>query len=387
MKIEVKKISVWFRNYPLARPFKISSGTLNSIPQIFIRAECIYGDKTIIGLGHNSYSLIWADNRNIPLSKKDPEFRKFIKKICLRLKGFKFSTPFDFYRAYVLQNNTGLPDLSYVMGLSLVDLALWDVYAKAKASGVWNLPIVHSYLDYRVPYPRSVMYLAGLDYPLTAVKKAVEKENVHAFKIKLKGDPIWDARRVSKVASVAGVKEITVDANESYASAGKLTLFIESLGPGARRALKFMEQPFSRHSKIKVKEISQIIPVFADESYAFHSDVPELKRLGYAGVSLKPHTKTFTGTLLALKELKKRKMKYSVMDLTTAPPIGYKVGAQTAKYLNTLVPPEANGIQYYRHWKEMKKKVAGKASRLGWGVEEETFTDFFRTSFAKRQRR
>lgn len=374
--LEIETVRVWFAEYPLARPFRISSGSLSSIPQIFISIHCKYGKEKIIGFGHNSYSLIWADHRHLSSLQKDREFRRYLKKSASRLKGIRLGSPFDFYRKFILQSKSELPDLVRLMALSPIDLALWDAWAKARKSPVFKLPIVQKYLDTKKPQIKSVMYLATIGYSLSDIKRDIRREDIHSFKVKLKGDPSWDSMRLNRISCIKGLVSITADANESYTDLKELNKFIDLLSKNTRKILRFVEQPFLRDSDFSVKNISKKIPIFADESYAFHSDIPKLYNLGYFGVSLKPHTKTFSGTLLALKELKKRKMRYSIMDLTTAPPIGYRVGILTAQYLRGETPPESNGKQFYRVWGVGREEFRNSKTLDGWGVLPEEFWKF-----------
>ncbi|KKW41033.1 MAG: hypothetical protein UY91_C0028G0007 [Parcubacteria group bacterium GW2011_GWB1_55_9] len=230
-------------------------------------------------------------------------------------------------------------------------------------------------MDHDRPRTVRVMHLVGMGDPVHSIVRAIKKEGIAHFKIKLGGRPDADAKRVNRIAEIKGVEKVTVDANEAYGSPGDLSNFIGLLGSRALRKLLLIEEPFARNSRTRVNDIGARVPVFADESCADHRDIKKLYAQGYAGVALKPHTKTFSGTLLCLDELRKRRMRWTIMDLTTAPPIGYLVGVACGSRLTTIGGTELNGRQYYKNWKRLIRSFRA-SEPVGWGVSEALFKKY-----------
>lgn len=387
MKITDADIS--FSTYPLRRPLSIASGVIRGVPQVFVKLRINSGRETVIGLGHNSYSPLWADRRNVPINQKDKEIRNTIAAIGLQIQGYQFTHPFDFYREFALKNSNSIPKLAYIMALSPFDLALWDAYAKFQKRHIFRLPEVKKRMSAKSKKFLEVTHLIDLGASLHSVGGVFKREGIASYKIKLCGDPFSDAKRINSFAAVKFIRYILADANEAYASEDELRQCISMLSEKSRKKLIFFEQPFPRDSKylsLKIKGIALV----ADESYADHRDIEEIWRKGYRGVALKPHTKTFSGTLLALNIVKRKAMLSGVMDLTTAPPIGYIVGVLTAAHLPTIGPVELNGRQFYRNWKGLidrgfrhsrdmffcKKgriRIYCDYSKYGWGIEEKQF--------------
>ena len=371
----VKNIEIRFGDYPLKKPLAIASGVIRNVPQMFVVVEVSDGAKTVKGFGHNSISAVWADRRDLPLRERERQIKECVERARRGLRGFAFSTPFDFYTKFALKNRTQLPNLAYVMALSPIDLALWDAYAKLKGKSIFALPEVKSRMDHDRPRTVRVMHLVGMGDPVHSIVRAIEKEGIAHFKIKLGGRPDADAKRVNRIAEIKGVEKVTVDANEAYGSPGDLSNFIGLLGSRALRKLLLIEEPFARNSRTRVNDIGARVPVFADESCADHRDIKKLYAQGYAGVALKPHTKTFSGTLLCLDELRKRRMRRTIMDLTTAPPIGYLVGVACGSRLTTIGGTELNGRQYYKNWKRLIRSFRA-SEPVGWGVSEALFKKY-----------
>lgn len=399
MRLKVSKIDIRFGDYPLQKPFRISSGVIRAVPQMFVEADIVSDGKSVRGFGHNSIGMLWADRREMPLEAKERQLRKCAEKAAKKLRGFAFSTPFDFYKKFVLKNETELPNLAYVMALSPIDLALWDAYAKSRGRNVFDLPEVRKRANGSKPRKVRVVHLVGMDDALDTITRAISTEGVTLFKVKLGGNPQQDAARVNRIAKIKGVTGLSADANEAYGSPEDLRNFVSLLEKRALRKLLLIEQPFFRNSTVSVKNVGIKIPIFADESCADHRDIKKLHKLGYGGVALKPHTKTFSGTLLCLDELRKYRMAWTIMDLTTAPPIGYLVGLMCGSRISSVCGTELNGRQYYKNWnslfalgfsrqrgvfavREGFVRSIGLFEREGWGITESVFNSYRRAAQA-----
>jgi hypothetical protein len=125
------------------------------------------------------------------------------------------------------------------------------------------------------------------------------KENAGAcyFKLKLNGDPVHDAERLTRIgrelATLPHDYQVTLDANEQYADLGALSALVDrldrdaALRPIATRLL-YIEQPMprdiTRQSPLGALARRDFIVDEADDSYdAF----PVARALGYRGISSK----------------------------------------------------------------------------------------------------
>ena len=387
--MKITDVNIWFSAYPLQRPLHMSSGIIRSVPQVFVKIQAVSGKKTVVGLGHNSYSPLWADRRIIPYKEKERQIRHAILAIKTRLKSSSFKHPINFYEKFVFGDPGQIPRLAYVMAFSPFDLALWDAYAKLQKKHIFALPEVKKRMSADTKGFLEVTHLVDIDASLRSVADTAKKEGMTSYKIKLRGEPVLDAERINSFAEMGFVRTILADANEAYTSEKKLRQWLGMLSIESERKIFFLEQPFPRNSRKRLPAIKNIV-FAADESYANHRDIEKIWNMGYRGVALKPHTKTFSGTLLTLDAIKKRNMSFGIMDLTTAPPIGYFVGALTAAHLPTAGPLELNGRQFYRNWGKLvdrgfknrrdaflcrkdKIKIACDYAKPGWGIGESEF--------------
>ncbi|MFH1618354.1 MAG: mandelate racemase/muconate lactonizing enzyme family protein [bacterium] len=393
MTAEITNVEVSFGRYPLARPLKISPGVIRDVPQVFVVADVRAGGKSVAGLGHASSSVLWADRRTLKPEEKESQLKKCLAETARKLRKFVFSSPFDFYNFFVLRNTSELPDLSYVMALSPIDMAIWDAYAKLRGLHVFDLPGVRTRTDYAEPQKVAVMHLISVEDDLDGVRDSIVREGISFFKIKLAGIPAADAGRVNAVCGISGVAKVAADANEAYPSAEKLEEFFLMLDEKVRDDILFLEQPFPRDSSISAWGFKKKTPIFADESYAYPVDIKKVFQRGYSGAAMKPHAKTFSGTLLALDDVRKNGMSFAFTDLTTAPPIGYAVGLMCGARLSGVGGVELNGSQYYRDWDNLitlgfpDMRDAFRAqngciradalfTKEGWGISDEAFKKY-----------
>ena len=115
-----------------------------------------------------------------------------------------------------------------------VDLALHDLVGRRL-----GVP-VHALLGGRVHDRIPLCSAIGIDTPEAMAERARESAHLHAYKIKIGGDPIADAQRVRAVAEVAAGKPLWLDANQSYRPSTLRVLLdrIADVGP-----LHCVEQP------------------------------------------------------------------------------------------------------------------------------------------------
>lgn len=91
-----------------------------------------------------------------------------------------------------------------------VDIALHDLLGQRL-----GVPI-HALLGGRIHDRIPLCSAIGMDTPEAMAERAHESAGLHAYKIKIGGDPTADAVRVCAVAEAAGDKPLWLDANQSY---------------------------------------------------------------------------------------------------------------------------------------------------------------------------
>ncbi len=268
------KVQSWIYNLKFRHPFTISKGTKTHQPTFIVELEFMgikgYGEAPAIAY------------YNIPVEKmtEDLEAKKtFVEK-------FAFTEP-DRYWHYLHHLFPKNPFL-----VCALDIAAWDLYGKLKKKKLyelWNGDISKNPItDYTI----------GID----TIEKMVAK-------MKEKPWPIYKIKvgTADDIAIVKALKENTnatlrVDANAAWnvETALKLIPRLKELG------VEFVEQPLAKDDwegmKILYKESS--LPLYADESCVFESDVEKCKD-HFHGINIKL-TKC-SGITPALRMIKKAK--------------------------------------------------------------------------------
>ncbi len=266
------KVQSWIFNLKFRHPFTISKGTKTHQPTFIVELEH-FGIK---GYGE-APSIAYY---NIPVEKmaEDLEAKRiFVEK-------FAFTEP-DRYWHYLHHLFPKNPFL-----VCALDIAAWDIYGKLKKKKLyelWNGDISkNSLTDYTI----------GID----SIEKMIAK-------VKEKPWPIYKIKvgTADDIAIVKALRENTdatlrVDANAAWDVETALRLIpqLNELG------VEFVEQPLAKDDwdgmKILFKE--SVLPLYADESCVFESDVEKCKD-HFHGINIKL-TKC-SGITPALRMIKK----------------------------------------------------------------------------------
>jgi L-Ala-D/L-Glu epimerase len=266
------KVSSWIYNLKFRHPFTISKGTKTHQPTFIVELEH-FGIK---GYGE-APSIAYY---NIPVEKMAEDLeakRNFVEK-------FAFTEP-DRYWHYLHHLFPKNPFL-----VCALDIAAWDIYGKLKKKKlyeIWNGDISKNPLtDYTI----------GID----SIEKMIAK-------MKEKPWPIYKIKvgTADDIAIVKALRETTdatlrVDANAAWdvETAIRLIPQLKELG------VEFVEQPLAKDDwegmKILFKESP--LPLYADESCVFESDVEKCKD-HFHGINIKL-TKC-SGITPALRMIKK----------------------------------------------------------------------------------
>jgi L-alanine-DL-glutamate epimerase-like enolase superfamily enzyme len=191
-------------------------------------------------------------------------------------------------------------------------------------------------------------------YPSTLCEW-IERDGLQALKVKLRGnDAAWDFERLKRVGSIGlarGVHLFTADFNCTVTDPAYVTDILAKLRaqePALWEKLAYVEQPFPYDLEahpIPVHTVSEMMPLFLDESAHDWTLVRLGRSLGWNGVALKT-CKTQTGALLSLCWARAHGMQLMVQDLTN-PMLAQITHALLAAHAPTLAGVETNGMQFY----------------------------------------
>ncbi len=257
-----------------------------------------------------------------------------------------------------------VPDLACGFGPAVIEMALIDAacrsagkaFPDAARSDIFGLvdqyppdlsadDMRNSLASLTLKWSIAVRHTVGYDSPLLAsdvtnrpddapvsLDEVIADTGISSFKIKLKGDPEGDIRRMQDIAGVLEVLphyRATLDANEQYDEPGFnafLTRFSDTVGlDRLREATAFIEQPFPREIALSVNGPvpPDSVPIIIDESDDSEDAFGVAMARGWAGTSVK----SCKGVLRALINKTRveiaanagRKMILSAEDLTCQP--------------------------------------------------------------------
>ena len=183
----------------------------------------------------------------------------------------------------------------------------------------------------------------------------IKRDGLRCLKVKLRGtDWGWDCERMRAVADLAlplGVRYLSADFNCTVQDPAYVVSFLERLAgetPATFDALLYVEQPFEyelerRH--LDVRSISNLKPLFLDESAHDWKCVRLGRSLGWNGVALKT-CKTQSGALLSAAWAHAHGMQLMVQDLTN-PMLAQIPHCLLAAHVPTLMGVESNASQFY----------------------------------------
>ena len=161
---------------------------------------------------------------------------------------------------------------AYARALSLVDIALWDVWAQSLNVPLWQLL---GGAKASIPCIAICGYYRD-DDPIGALRRDAERLSARGFtrfKIPFGADRELDIQRLTAMREVIGPNALlAVDASAAYDSVKGAHAAWTSV---SQFNLAFLEDPFAAHEIAKVIELSQ----FADCTVAFGESVSDLKQM------------------------------------------------------------------------------------------------------------
>lgn len=288
-----------------------------------------------------------------------------------------------------------IPELAALICLSPLDLALHDAYGVLHGCDTFRtFGPEHLTLDlaellgggpevasFRKRYPQEFLVhhpptrllawhlVGGLDpvddgdrtgrepddgHPVT-LEEWIAQDGLSCLKVKLRGtDLAWDVDRLLRVGACGlarGVRHFCADFNCTVEDPAYVIAALDAITaacPELAARVLYIEQPFPAEfsrSPQDVRQVSERMPLFLDESAHDWRCVAEGCRRGWNGVALKT-CKTLSGAILSLAWAKSQGMDLMVQDLTN-PMLAAIPHLRLAAQAGTIAGVETNAMQFY----------------------------------------
>jgi len=326
-RLSIRDIAFFERPVSFARPFRFGAVVINATPQAFVRVDIeVEGKGRSTGASAEFLVPKWFDKRpHLAPEETVTELRRSLliaRELYLAHSGFE--TAFGLHAACIGPQieacaREDIPPLAAAYGPAEIDKAVLDALLRAAgqsffdgmAGNIAGLDArlsrdladadISRFLGNRQRLARvAIRHTVGMDDQVEGEGGVADvKENAGAryFKLKLNGDPVHDAARLTRIgnelATLPHDYRVTLDANEQYADLNALGALVErldrdsALKPIASKLL-YIEQPMprdiTRQSPLGVLGDRDFIIDEADDSYdAFAA----ARALGYRGISSK----------------------------------------------------------------------------------------------------
>ena len=326
-RLKLRDIAFFERPVQFARPFRFGAITINATPQLFVRVEIeVEGRGGAVGASAELLVPKWFDKRPelSPAQTVDGLRQSLEIARGLYLARTGFLTAFDLHASCMgaqvaICAKKNIPPLAAAYGPAEIDKAILDALLRAVGTNFFDGMAgniagidarlspdlkdaeIAAFLSSRKALPRvAIRHTVGLDDPVEGeggVADSNENAGANYFKLKLSGDPVADAARLTRIGkeldTLGRDTKVTLDANEQYSDLTVLHALMDrldrdaALRPIASRLL-YVEQPMprdiTRQSPLGSLATRGFIIDEADESYdAF----PAARALGYRGISSK----------------------------------------------------------------------------------------------------
>ena len=326
-RLTVRDIAFFERPVTFARPFRFGAVVINATPQMFVRVEIeVEGKGVATGASAEFLVAKWFDKRpHLSPQETITELRRSLliaRELYLAHDGLE--TAFGLHAACIGAQiaacaREDIPPLAAAYGPAEIDKAILDALLRATGLNFFdgmadNIAGVDArlsrdlgdedisrFLSGRQRLERvAIRHTVGMDDQVEGeggVADVRENSGARYFKLKLNGDPVHDAERLTRIgtelATLPHDYSVTLDANEQYADLNALGALVErldrddALKPIASKLL-YIEQPMprdiTRQSPLGALASRDFIVDEADDSYdAF----PAARALGYRGISSK----------------------------------------------------------------------------------------------------
>lgn len=343
MRFVIDEIRCSERDVVLRLPFRFGNATVESCPQVYVRARIRFADgSTAQGCSAEMMIPKWFDKN--PVLTNEDNFAQLRSALTIARDAYVSDRAprtawghFALHYRSVLRAGqaAGLDALVASYGPALIDRSILDALClhldcSAAAALTSNAPGVapqgtglagdldgfsmdafmaaqarQGLAGRRIAARHTVGLADALDHrfvgapddgvPVT-LTEAIERYGHRYFKLKLSGDAAADVARLGEIARVIDAQAdlVTLDGNEQYAHAEQIEEFLDRLDAapqlaGFRRKIAFIEQPLPRAIALDtdVNAIALRMPVLIDESDATIDAFVRGRASGYTGVSSK----------------------------------------------------------------------------------------------------
>ena len=243
-------------------------------------------------------------------------------------------------RAAIAQTITPAVSHGQPFACAAIEIAVHDLQGQLAGVPIWAL------LGGRVRRIVPLTYALSIASPEEMAAQAAEAPECGCLKVKIAGDPAADAARIRTIAAARPDATLWLDANQSYAPANLVPL-VQAIRDVPQ--IFCLEQPVASTDWFGMRQARQRSPwpVAVDEGCFSAEDVARVARLDAA-------------ELLVLKVCKSGGLRGAVASATVARALGLGllgsgltesgIGFAAAIHLfatiETLLPPELNGVQF-----------------------------------------
>lgn len=329
-RIELLSASVAERPVVMRLPFQFGSTEVRETAEAHCRVEIMVDGWRAAGRAAQLMVPRWF-NKAPTLSNADTidELRRVVATAVQAAPG-QAGTALEVTRALRARLSQDLPEvprLARGFGPSLVEMAMIDALCRGLELPFWQAAqadvfglaagcpadqapedVTRSLARIGPPERLVLRHTVGFDAPLwradvgpeapddglpVSLEEVIDRTGIAAFKIKLKGDPEADHRRLRGIAALidrGGDYAVTLDANEQYAPEDFDRLLRGLAGDKALArlypAIRFVEQPFAREIALDTP-VSAPLPLIIDESDDSEGAFARALALGWSGTSIK----------------------------------------------------------------------------------------------------
>jgi hypothetical protein len=348
-RFRVVEVEAFERQVRLRLPFRFGVMTLLEAPQAFLRVRVeAAGGRTAIGCAAEMMVPKWFDKRpELTPQQNIEQLRSSIRVAAEAALSAPTGSLFAAARRNEAETMAALGEPRLVAGFGPALLARAALDAGCRLEGLsfqaairrnlvgiggTELPADLGAVDCAAvlsalqPAPRiAARHTIGMLDPLTeseigaplddglpqSVEAVIARYGHRWFKLKLCGDVVADLDRLARIASVLERSPgygLTIDGNEQFAGVEQLAELCARLAEnpalaGLRRAIAYIEQPFSRAITLSTPlgALGDRVPFLIDESDDSDEAFSRATAMGYRGVSSKTCKGVYRSLLKAVR--------------------------------------------------------------------------------------
>lgn len=387
VQLSFRRIGKAAGEFRIGRQTRLFPDWLPGIVELELQVRKLPNGLIMSGVAGDWPAYGWLDKRNaIPERLRFDQLIRRLEQLGQGLVGLEFETVFDLQSRWsdrasriseshpvklcetfcrALYERGMLDALCRCQGLSFQQLlARPDQWRPSDQNSTRSASDLQA-IDRRPLTRLHVRHTIGLGDPLLAsesktgrsLQRAIDRDNLKYFKIKVSGDLEYDLERLRLLAELLPGSErtITLDGNEAYASMAEATQLVKRLQkdlPDFFDRILFLEQPIARdltladQAKQATQRLAQLIPLVIDEADAEADSFVQAMQLGYTGVSHK-NCKGIVKSLLNYQRVQGSEHGFLTgEDLTNVPLIPLHQDLTVAACLG-IPHVERNGHHYF----------------------------------------